>query len=501
MAIPHQSRRHWSHVSVHFGIDLLFWFVAFLAATSIRFFPDGMGALKMAMFYFPGVLVGGITLASICYIFGLYSRLGLHRRARVRYLMVFAALLAALFATFSYGSINFSARIGRGVIVIAVPLAAVLIGLHHIWLTERARSSRDRMICLIASPRDELESRLLLSIPQRYSEVVGCVVAPGYKPGGNLPVLGDFNELDRLIATQDIRTVFCSMENRRDSAMAARIRHLRYSGVSLTTLSSLCEEVFQAIPMSLIDDEWLMNACATSSHIYIAKLKRAFDVALSLLFMLLLSPFFLLGIALALISSGRPIFYSQLRSGKFGREIVITKLRTMNTDAEADGAKWAEDNDPRITPVGRWLRRFRIDEIPQLWSVLRGDISFVGPRPERPEFIKQLAEDIPCYEERLLVQPGLTGWAQVNYPYGSTTDDARRKLEFELYYMKNLSLLLDTFILLDTVKIILRGGASRHRGVLLTHFENLLLEHAKDLQLPEHALVPIESGNRLPRAS
>jgi lipopolysaccharide/colanic/teichoic acid biosynthesis glycosyltransferase len=132
--------------------------------------------------------------------------------------------------------------------------------------------------------------------------------------------------------------------------------------------------------------------------------------------------------------------------------------------------------------------------------VLRGDISFVGPRPERPEFIDKLAESIPCYKERLLVQPGLTGWAQVNYPYGLSVADARRKLEFDLYYMKNLSLLLDSFILLDTVKIILRGGASRHRGVFLTHFENLLNEQSEQLRLPDPTLSEPSDGVRLPLA-
>lgn len=397
--------------------------------------------------------------------------------------MVIGALMAALFVTFCYGSMNFSARIGRGVVAIGFPLSALLIGLHHVWLSERARLSRPRMACLIASPRDELEARLLLSIPQSYTEIAGCVVAPGYEIDSDLTVLGTFDELDRVIATQNIRTVFCTMENRREPEVAARIRHLRYSGVSVTTLSSLCEEVFQAIPVSLINTEWLMNACASASHFYNAKLKRAFDVALSLFFMITLAPFLLAGMLLVWLSSGRPIFYSQIRSGKFGREVTITKLRTMNAEAEANGAQWAEENDPRITPVGHFLRRFRIDEIPQLWSVLRGYISFVGPRPERPEFIDDLAGEIPYYKERLLVQPGLTGWAQANYPYGSTVDDARRKLEFDLYYMKNLSLLLDTFILLDTIKIILRGGASRHRGALLTRFEQLLEQHSAELKL------------------
>jgi lipopolysaccharide/colanic/teichoic acid biosynthesis glycosyltransferase len=130
----------------------------------------------------------------------------------------------------------------------------------------------------------------------------------------------------------------------------------------------------------------------------------------------------------------------------------------MSLDAERDGAAWSTENDPRVTVVGRFLRKYRIDEIPQLGNVLRGDMSFVGPRPERPEFVDELSASIPHYMERLMVQPGITGWAQVNYPYGASIADARRKLEYDLYYTKHMSLFLDLFSLLDTVRIILRGG-------------------------------------------
>lgn len=476
MATPLHSRLHWSHVSVHFAIDLLGWISAFLVATLIRFVGSDFEAVPKLLRYFPGLLIGGIALAATCYICGLYSRHNLIKSARRRYLLVFVSLLVALLATFSYGSMNFSARIGRGVILLGIPMATAIIALHHVWLTERARSSRDRMICLIASPADKLELQLLLNLPQRYHEIVGCVVVPGLSPTENVPTLGDLNDLERLIATENIGTVFCTSGNRHDQKVSSIIRQLRYSGVRVATLTSLCEEVFQAIPISLIDNDWLMTACATSSHFYNAKLKRSFDVVLALFFMVVLAPFLLLGVISVAISSGRPIFYTQVRSGKFGRKIEITKLRTMNANAEVEGgAQWSVENDPRITPVGKFLRRFRIDEIPQLWSVMRGELSFVGPRPERPEFIDDLTEEIPCYKERLLVQPGLTGWAQVSYPYGSSVDDTRRKLEFDLYYMKNLSPLLDAFVLLDTIKIILSGGASRQRGALLTHFQEHLL--------------------------
>jgi lipopolysaccharide/colanic/teichoic acid biosynthesis glycosyltransferase len=169
------------------------------------------------------------------------------------------------------------------------------------------------------------------------------------------------------------------------------------------------------------------------------------------------------------LTSKGPIFYTQSRAGKFGKPFTMFKLRTMCVDAEKDGAQWASggatgSRDPRVTPVGGFLRKFRIDEMPQLVNVLRGDMSFVGPRPERPEMIVELSKKIPFYEERMLVAPGITGWAQVNWPYAASVVDARRKLEYDLYYLKHMSLFLDMVILLDTVRTVLLGGAvSRER--------------------------------------
>ena len=152
----------------------------------------------------------------------------------------------------------------------------------------------------------------------------------------------------------------------------------------------------------------------------------------------------------------------------------MVKLRTMKVDAELQGARWSSEDDDRLTPVGAFLRKFRIDEIPQLLMVLKGDMSFVGPRPERQEFIDQLSQEIPLFSERVMVQPGITGWAQVNYPYGSTTEDAKRKLEYDLYYMKHMGILLDCFVLLDTVRTVFLGGAKKDKGLALERFSNSL---------------------------
>jgi exopolysaccharide biosynthesis polyprenyl glycosylphosphotransferase len=188
------------------------------------------------------------------------------------------------------------------------------------------------------------------------------------------------------------------------------------------------------------------------------------DILVSLLMILGFSPFFILVSLASLIESrGRdPIFYHQVRVGKNGRPFNVYKFRSMRTDAEADGvARWAQTNDTRVTRLGAFIRKTRLDEIPQLYNVLKGDMSLVGPRPERPEFVLDLEKNIPYYRERHRLKPGLTGWAQLRYQYGSTLNDAKQKLQYDLYYVKNASIFLDLIILLETVEVVLMGKGAR----------------------------------------
>ena len=178
--------------------------------------------------------------------------------------------------------------------------------------------------------------------------------------------------------------------------------------------------------------------------------------------MTLTIPVVMLGALCVILDSRGPAFYRQTRTGLYGAPFDILKLRSMRIDAEVDGkAQWAEQDDPRITRVGRVLRKLRIDELPQLWTVLKGEMSFVGPRPERPTFVDELAKKIPYYAERHVVKPGITGWAQINYPYGASIDDARQKLEYDLYYAKNYSPFLDLLILLQTIRVVLWPEGAR----------------------------------------
>ena len=187
-------------------------------------------------------------------------------------------------------------------------------------------------------------------------------------------------------------------------------------------------------------------------------IKRSFDIVVAVSGLLVLFPLLVVVAVLIKLESRGPAFYSQERVGQFNRSFRILKLRTMVRDAEREGAKWASRGDSRITRIGRFLRKTRIDEIPQFWNVLRGEMSLTGPRPERPEFVEMLAEQIPFYLQRHLVKPGLTGWAQINYPYGASVEDAANKLKYDLYYIKHASIVLDFQIALRTVGTLMSGS-------------------------------------------
>jgi lipopolysaccharide/colanic/teichoic acid biosynthesis glycosyltransferase len=273
----------------------------------------------------------------------------------------------------------------------------------------------------------------------------------------------DRRACQHLVCQECRQQELCRNHSIMDYALSRQFCQLRYSGVTVMPLISVFEEICQCVPVEMVTPEWLLSASGEPRMFYIKKLKRAFDIIVSLAGLLFLWPFLLFGMILVKITSPQgPVFYRQTRSGRFGHAFTLLKLRTMRPDAETgDTAVWASTKDPRAVPGGNFLRRYRVDEIPQMWNVLRGEMSFVGPRPERPEFVEMLAEQIPFYRERLLIQPGITGWAQVNHPYAASVADARHKLEYDLYYAKNMSLFLDMFILLDTVRIILRGGVKK----------------------------------------
>ena len=271
----------------------------------------------------------------------------------------------------------------------------------------------------------------------------------------------DGNDLEalNLPETDNIDAIAVSESARLDDVLLQDLLARRGSGSSICSLVVWAEQHLQRVPPELFSSRWLVQAegFELQPGRWGWRLKRLGDLVGASGLLLLTAPLLLAAAALIRLEDGGPIFYGQQRTGLYGERILIWKLRSMRQNAERSGARWASRNDARITTVGNWLRRLRIDELPQLVSVLSGDMSLIGPRPERPELELDLEEKIPHYRVRHWVRPGLSGWAQVCYPYGASIEDSRMKLSYDLYYLRNANLMLDFLILIKTLRLVARG--------------------------------------------
>jgi sugar transferase (PEP-CTERM system associated) len=270
------------------------------------------------------------------------------------------------------------------------------------------------------------------------------------------------SHLMELAGPGEIHRVIVAMPDRRGTFPGNELLKLRLQGVKIEEATSWLEKISGRIEVEQLNPSWLLFAegfRVSAGFSLVRRLASFFASAVLLIIVLPVIPFVILAIKL---DSAGAVLYRQKRVGRGGVIFHCHKFRTMRKDAEADtGATWADDDDPRITRVGRFLRTSRLDEIPQLWNVLRGDMGFVGPRPERPEFVEWLSRDIPFYPLRHTVSPGITGWAQIRYKYGNTREDAKEKLQYDLYYIKNMSLGLDLLIMFQTIKIVMLGRGAQ----------------------------------------
>ena len=265
-----------------------------------------------------------------------------------------------------------------------------------------------------------------------------------------------------LAKDKGVHRVIVAMPDRRGTLPVEELLHMRLAGVKIEEATSWLEKITGRIEVDQLYPSWLIFADGFRFSSFFRMVRRALSFLVAMVGLVIavpLLPFIWLAVRL---SSPGPALYKQIRVGRGGSTFYCFKFRTMRQDAEADtGATWATDDDPRITRVGKFLRTSRLDEIPQLWCVLKGDMHFVGPRPERPEFVEWLSREIPYYGVRHMVRPGITGWAQVKYKYGNTLDDAREKLQYDLFYIKNASVGLDFLILFQTIKIVLLGRGAQ----------------------------------------
>jgi sugar transferase (PEP-CTERM system associated) len=257
--------------------------------------------------------------------------------------------------------------------------------------------------------------------------------------------------------------VVLALDERRNALPLADLVRIKTTGVHVNEISTFLERETGRVDLDSVNPSWLIFSDGFSSGRRISGVaKRLFDICASLLLLVLAAPLIAVTALIVKLESKGPAFFRQSRVGRYGETFDIVKLRSMRVDAEVAGqAVWAQKDDPRVTRVGRFIRKVRIDELPQVWMVLTGAMSFVGPRPERPQFVTDLETQLPFYAERHMVKPGITGWAQINYPYGASLEDARHKLEYDLYYAKNYTPFLDTLILLQTVRVLLWPEGAR----------------------------------------
>ena len=294
-------------------------------------------------------------------------------------------------------------------------------------------------------------------------EIVGFVDADpsSEKQNGQAAIIGTIEDIPAIVRARSVDRVVVSLSDARGALPMDKLLEMRLEGVTFAHLASVYEEYVGKIAIENLRPSWFIFSDGFRRSVWLPVVKRSLDVVLATVGLLLAAPLMVVTALVIRATSDGPALYFQERVGQHGRVFTVHKFRSMVVNAEAGtGAVWAREDDPRITGLGRWLRRTRLDELPQLWNILLGDMSFVGPRPERPEFVRQLARDITYYGQRHAVRPGLTGWAQVRYTYGASVEDALMKLQYDLFYIKNMSLALDLFIIFSTLKIVvLRRGA------------------------------------------
>ena len=320
-----------------------------------------------------------------------------------------------------------------------------------------------RVVVLGAGPRAE-RLKLLSKKPGSGFVVVGYVSMSEANRVIPEAIARDaiYNLADHVVLLNASEVVL-ALEERRNALPLKDLLRIKTTGVHVNEISTFLERETGRVDLQSVNPSWLIFSDGFSSGRMLSSMfKRLFDIAASLILLALTLPLILLGALAVKLESKGPAFYRQRRVGLYGQGFDIIKLRSMRQDAEVAGkAVWAEKDDPRITRVGRFIRKVRIDELPQCWSVLKGEMSFVGPRPERPQFVEDLEQQLNYYAERHMVKPGITGWAQINYPYGASIEDSRQKLEYDLYYAKNYSPFLDLLILLQTLRVVLFPDGAR----------------------------------------
>ncbi len=411
-----------------------------------------------------GLLFSGIIVLNLL-AFGLYSA-----RQRARAGGIAIRVIAAICAGITIISLFFYVipvlRTDRGVIGIAIVLTLLCVAIARMAVYQVMDESLfKRRVLVYGSGRNAVSiGRLRRRSDRRGFEIVGFVQPDGEPCEISPELLRSYQRpLREICAQHNVDEVVVAMDDRRRNFPILELLECRLAGIDVTELLTFLERETGRVRIDVLNPSWLIFGEGFRRDTARLITARGVDLAASAIILLLTLPIMLLAALAIKIEDGlrAPVFYAQPRVGLGGRVFNVLKFRSMRTDAERNGAQWATKGDTRVTRIGAFIRMCRIDELPQILCVFRGHMSFVGPRPERPQFVAELSEKIPYYVQRHCVKPGITGWAQLCYPYGSSEQDAMEKLQYDLYYIKNNTLLFDLAILLQTAEVVFMGKGAR----------------------------------------
>jgi sugar transferase (PEP-CTERM system associated) len=426
----------------------------FLLATIVQAGPDTSLVLN---YEYGGWKILGLTILTLLssYYFDLYEP----QRISARWEIYFRLLLVLGFLSFLLSALIYlfpDIDIAHYVLVLGLAFLTVALlawRSAYEWIIGH-KIFRERVYVLGAGERAHTVVTTLQTRKDAGMEIVGWDDTPVEQAKRKEAFAAALEQLS--IPKRNVDRVIVALEDRRGELPVRELLKLRFNGVVIEEAGPLLERLTGKLHLNTLRPSTFIYSEGFRVKPSQQIARRIVSTLTALVGLLLFLPLFPFVVLLVRLSSPGPIFFHQTRVGMGGRNFQVHKFRTMRTDAEASGAKWATKNDPRVTKIGMFMRKTRLDEVPQLWNVLCGDMGFVGPRPERPEFVPMLAQKIPYFELRHMIRPGLTGWAQVRYGYGATLEQAREKLEYDLYYIKHMTLGLDLLIMFETIKTIVR---------------------------------------------
>lgn len=442
-------------------------FSSVYAGTALRFTGGQHGDFASAGPTFLRALIFTIVMLGIMTAFGLHQRDPKQEGEwgySVRFIASFSVgLVVMLLIFYTFPDLH----LGRGAFGLAFLIALVGASVTRLIFSRLFKlGALNRRILLLGagSRSSKVETLERDENGQRKFNLVGCLPLTNSECCiTKTRVLQYQGSILSVAKKHRVDEIVVGVRERRNGGLPAdQLLECKLAGIEIVDLSSFFERETGQIQLESLNASWMIFSDGFSRGSIKDIAKRMFDIAASSVLLLLTLPVMFITAMLIWLESGSPILYRQERVGEYGRSFPVLKFRSMRVDAERDGVpQWAKKQDDRVTRVGRVIRKMRIDELPQVFNVLRGDMSFVGPRPERPYFVNELTSQIPYYPSRHTVKPGITGWAQIRYPYGATTEDAIQKLQYDLYYVKNHTLFLDLVILLQTAQVILFGKGAR----------------------------------------